>query len=208
MAGFKDFTPGEVLTAADVDGYLMAQAVIQCTSATHPSSPHEGMVVYETDNERYMGYTGSSWELIAATQFRKYKSASESINTSTVLQDDNHLTFTLPANTIWLMEGFLRVQGNSTMDYKMRWDASSGSASYCINYQTDDSIFTTEMQTTAHNQDVVVPLTAAGTDILMRGMCVAGAGATTQKLQWAQNTSNGSNLTVLIYSWIELRRIV
>lgn len=61
MPGFKDFTSA-VLSSADVDSYLMAQAVIQCTSSTRPSSPHEGMVIAETNTGRYAVYTGSAWQ--------------------------------------------------------------------------------------------------------------------------------------------------
>lgn len=60
MAGYKTFS-ATTLTASDVNGYLMRQAVIQCTSATRPSSPHEGMTIYETDTDRHMVYSGSAW---------------------------------------------------------------------------------------------------------------------------------------------------
>lgn len=40
---------------------LMKQTVIVCTSGTRPSSPPEGMTVYETDTDRYSTYNGSAW---------------------------------------------------------------------------------------------------------------------------------------------------
>lgn len=58
----KTFTAGEVLTASDVNTYLMNQAVITCTSATRPGSPSEGMTIYETDTDQYKTYSGSAWE--------------------------------------------------------------------------------------------------------------------------------------------------
>lgn len=57
---FKTFAPG-VLTSSDVNTFLMQQAVITCTSSTRPSSPIEGMTIYETDNDRAMIYDGSNW---------------------------------------------------------------------------------------------------------------------------------------------------
>lgn len=39
--------------------------VIECTSSTRPSSPHEGMLVYETNTDRYASYNGTSWVYIA-----------------------------------------------------------------------------------------------------------------------------------------------
>lgn len=59
--GFKVFADGDVLTAAQVNDYLMEQAVIACTSGTRPSSPNEGMVIYETDTDRVLIYDGSAW---------------------------------------------------------------------------------------------------------------------------------------------------
>ena len=58
---FKVFTVSEVLTAASMNDYLMEQVVIVCTSATRPSSPNEGMVVYETDTFVYSMYNGTAW---------------------------------------------------------------------------------------------------------------------------------------------------
>lgn len=63
MPGFKDFT-SSVHASADVDSYLMAQAVIQCTSGTRPASPHEGMTIYETDTDLYVYYNGSAWRVL------------------------------------------------------------------------------------------------------------------------------------------------
>lgn len=58
---FKTFTSGAVLTAAELNTYLMQQAVIVCTAATRPSSPVEGMVIYETDTDQGYQYDGSNW---------------------------------------------------------------------------------------------------------------------------------------------------
>lgn len=61
MPGFKTFTAA-TLTASDANSYLMPQMVIWCTSAARPSSPHEGMTIYEVDTKRLKVYSGSAWE--------------------------------------------------------------------------------------------------------------------------------------------------
>lgn len=58
---FKTFAPG-VLTSSDLNTYFMQQAVITCTSGARPSSPVEGMTIYETDTDRYATWSGSAWE--------------------------------------------------------------------------------------------------------------------------------------------------
>lgn len=62
---FKTFTSGAVLTAAELNTYLMQQSVIVCTAATRPSAPVEGMTIYETDTDYLRTYTGAAWVTIA-----------------------------------------------------------------------------------------------------------------------------------------------
>jgi len=68
--GFKDFQTGEVLTAADVDGYLM-QGVWVFASATARdaavTSPQEGNFAYLKDTNVTTYYTGSAWANLDTT---------------------------------------------------------------------------------------------------------------------------------------------
>ncbi|MGW3809076.1 hypothetical protein [Micromonospora sp. NPDC005113] len=52
------------MTASDVNTYLMKQAVITCTSGARPTSPVEGMTIYETDTDTLLGYSGSAWVVL------------------------------------------------------------------------------------------------------------------------------------------------
>ena len=63
--GYKQWSAGDVLTAADINAYLMNQAVIVCTSGTRPSSPVEGMTIAETDTDRILTYDGTNWQVVA-----------------------------------------------------------------------------------------------------------------------------------------------
>lgn len=77
-AGKKTFVAGEVLTAAQVNDYLMDQAVMRFSgSAARAASitvPTEGMVTYLDDRNRLEIYDGSAWviadpsRLITASQ--------------------------------------------------------------------------------------------------------------------------------------------
>lgn len=63
--GYKVFAAGEVLTAANVNGYLMDQAVMVFDDSTARSSaigtPTEGMASYLKDTNTLELYNGSSW---------------------------------------------------------------------------------------------------------------------------------------------------
>lgn len=64
-AGFKTFTAGAVLTATEVNTYLMQQSVMvfggtAARSSAIPS-PSEGMISYRTDANVVEYYNGSAW---------------------------------------------------------------------------------------------------------------------------------------------------
>lgn len=68
--GYKDFTTGEVLTANDVDGYLM-QGIWVFANATARdaavTSPQEGNACYLKDTDVIQVYSGSSWATQSAS---------------------------------------------------------------------------------------------------------------------------------------------
>ena len=63
--GFKVFSVGEVLTAADVNDYLMEQSISIFANSTardaQITSPIEGMFCYLADTNVLQFYSGSSW---------------------------------------------------------------------------------------------------------------------------------------------------
>jgi hypothetical protein len=72
-AGFKTFVDGDVLTAAEVNTYLMSQAVMVFDDDTDRTtqlgaSVAEGMLSYRKDTNQIQKYDGSSWVDIAAVR--------------------------------------------------------------------------------------------------------------------------------------------
>lgn len=69
-AGFKTFGVGDVLTASDVNTYLMQQAVMNFASSGARGSAigtaTEGMVTYLQDTDSVEVYDGSGWSAIGA----------------------------------------------------------------------------------------------------------------------------------------------
>ena len=70
---FKDFSAGDILTAADVDTYLMRQSVMVFADSTARGSAlgtaivTEGMVTYLTGTNAIQYYNGSAWVDVAPT---------------------------------------------------------------------------------------------------------------------------------------------
>lgn len=69
--GFKTFVTGDVLTAADTNGYLMQGVLVFATAAARDSaitSPQEGQFAFLKDTNTTTYYTGSAWtDLVVAS---------------------------------------------------------------------------------------------------------------------------------------------
>jgi hypothetical protein len=69
--GYKEFTTGDVLTAADANGYLASQVVMVFASAAARTSaiasPQEGMISYLKDTNSTEYYSGSAWAALGGS---------------------------------------------------------------------------------------------------------------------------------------------
>lgn len=106
---FKLWTSGELLTAADVNTYLSQQVIIRCTSGTRPSSPSEGMHIYETDTKKTLRYTGSAWEAVASSRISYTPSLTATTTNPTLGTGSSRLGYYsyLPGNLIFYTFGIL-----------------------------------------------------------------------------------------------------
>jgi hypothetical protein len=73
--GFKDFTTGEVLTANDVDGYLMQGVWVFADAAARTAavtSPQEGNMSFLKDTNSTEYYSGSAWVAVGGASATTY----------------------------------------------------------------------------------------------------------------------------------------
>ena len=92
--GFKTFVTGDVLTAADTNGYLMQGVWVFASAAARDAavtSPQEGNVCYLKSTDAVMTYSGSAWVAVGGST-----SALTKITTG---------TFTTVANTSTTFDG-------------------------------------------------------------------------------------------------------
>lgn len=65
MSGYRTWTPGEVITASNVQDYLQDQTVMVFASDSVRSTavivPTEGMLSWLEDSNKYQYYNGSAW---------------------------------------------------------------------------------------------------------------------------------------------------
>jgi hypothetical protein len=143
-----------------------------------------------------------------------HKISSESVTSSTVLQDDDVLTVTVAASSVYELSGVLFYDGASgAADLKFSWVGPAGAtmewSSVCLSAAAVD---TGDIEAIAYATIGAVGTAGtlgAGTNlaVLLDGLLTVAGTAGTFKLQWAQNTSNGTATRVLLKSYIVLRRI-
>ena len=102
--GFKEFTTGDVLTAADANGYLASQVVMVFASAAARTSaiasPQEGMISYLKDTNSTQYYSGSAWVAIGGAGGGKVlqvvaATTSTSVSNSTITYADTGLSVSI-----------------------------------------------------------------------------------------------------------------
>jgi hypothetical protein len=88
--GFKTFVTGDVLTAADTNGYLMQGVWTFASAAARDAavtSPQEGNMCYLKDTDAVQYYSGSAWTAVggsaSAVACFAYKQATQSIPNAT-----------------------------------------------------------------------------------------------------------------------------
>jgi len=77
-AGYRSFSPNTVLTADQVQNFLMDQAVQVYADASERDTTltgvvSEGMVAYLEDENRVYVFTGSSWEEVTPSTISAWK---------------------------------------------------------------------------------------------------------------------------------------
>lgn len=132
------------------------------------------------------------------------KTSDESVTSSTTLQDDDHLTFTMVASKIYAVSGALLVDSGTTPDFK--WDLNLAGSS------TADLISKAMLPNGASQvykyseNDVEATMGAgAGTPMMsaeFTAIIKADGSGGALTLRWAQNTSNGTASKLLAGSWL------
>jgi hypothetical protein len=101
--GYKEFSTGDVLTAADANGYLASQVVMVFASAAARTSaiasPQEGMISYLKDTNSTEYYSGSAWVAIGGSTSKFIQTVSTQTGAVATGSTAVPLDDTIPQNT-------------------------------------------------------------------------------------------------------------
>lgn len=185
--GYKEFTTGDVLTAADANGYLASQVVMVFASAAARTSaiasPQEGMISYLKDTNSTEYYSGSAWAAIGgAAAF-----AGASVYTSSAVSIPNGTLTTVT----WNAEDFDTNSYHSTSVNTGRLTVPSA-GKYLINVMIG-------WDTTANTTTKTISLRKNGSDILKSNGLGTGSDYQSQNLQYIASASASDYFEVLAY---------
>uniref|UniRef100_A0A6M3KEU6 Uncharacterized protein n=1 Tax=viral metagenome TaxID=1070528 RepID=A0A6M3KEU6_9ZZZZ len=150
------------------------------------------------------GATAPEWVAYGAAPTIVRKASDETVNNSSVLQDDNALVLAVGANEVWKFQILMQVLSNATADFKYAFTVPAG-GSIIIGDLADYSA-----QNLTADATTPVSIAIAAPQAYFVGGIVIYTGAGTAgnvQLQWAQNTANASDTKVLANSYIEAYKI-
>lgn len=144
------------------------------------------------------------------------KAASESVTSSTTMQNDNDLTFTMVAGAVYEVQLSLSVQGSASGDVKTGWsvpaDATGGTKFVHGPASVLSTAFTSREDTAAsvstHGYTVAKTyhIEANAVAILEWGLISSATGGTFT-LQWAQSTPNATATVMNQASYLRYTRV-
>ena len=154
--GFKDFTTGEVLTAADVDGYLM-QGIWVFDDATARdaavTSPQEGNACYLKDTNEVLTYSGSVWVAVGGAGGMTLLSTTTltgvSVTLSGISQDYTNLLIIVE-----------NVRSTTANDCQVRMNSATGNIKQA-GFKNSNSTYVSNLTTIALQADDTDPETFA-----------------------------------------------
>jgi hypothetical protein len=140
------------------------------------------------------------------------KTADESLTSNTTLQDDNDLSVTVAANSVYEVEFGLVYEAGTTGDIKYKWVAPAGATfTHSANRLNVGATLTGDDTVSVDAISVTVSAGGLGTGVSLpiegKGLLRVASTAGTFKLQWAQDTSSAGATIMKADSFIVLRRV-
>lgn len=149
----------------------------------------------------------------AAVQ-RKYKTALTSRNSTTTVSADPHLTgFSVEAGVYYQIEGFLVIDSASAVpdfDFYFSSNQTLQIDNLVANYADEAGSSTEGVATNSiTSTELTIPITATDAEhVILKGVFLGHASNdATVSFQWAQNTSNATDVTLNAGSWVTLTKL-
>jgi hypothetical protein len=192
------------------------------TSGTHASriaaSAVLGLIWKETDTGLLYIGNGTTWDFLNPLGIVR-KTSTETVNNTTTFLSDAHLLWPVEPNEKWFFEAVLQAEGASTAaDWKFSWTGPSGTtgawgALNDVSALAGGFVAVTTATTPLVNLRALGGSHALGggagiIPVVLCGWVTAGGTAGNVNLRWTQNTATAENSSILVDSYLRLRRLV
>lgn len=181
MAGLgrKDFAAGDVLSAADVDGYLMDQAVMKfasdaARSAAIGTAVSAGMVSYRTDGTALELYNGSAWVSPPLLN---------SVFTGAPLE-----------NAYLVGTGFAGYTFNATTNGAVHYITANSTGTGTLNIRSSSTVSLNTLMAVGQSMTIALALTQTTTGYLPNAYQIDGSGVT---VKWANGSSPSASASAI-----------
>ena len=190
MAGLgkKTWSPLDVLTAADVNGYLMDQSVMKFASAAARSSAiataSAGMVSFRSDGTVWEGYNGSAWGALVDTS-TFITAASTATLTNKTLSSPVFAGASLENATL-VGTGFAGYTFDVTTNGAVQYITASATASGTVNIRSTSGVSLNTLMATNQSLTVVLAITNGATAYYPSAWQIDGSAVTPK---WSGGTA-------------------
>lgn len=207
--GLGTTSPNERLT---VNGNL---ALVEGTAPSATAS-YGKLYVKSSDSNLYFKNDGGTETQLSGTSGGNavttvYKTADETVTNSTVLQNDDHLVYAMSANTKYRFKFYLFVTTGATGGWKfdLTGPASPTNVRYNLGvYNSSTEVYTANVvQTSFSSASSGSADLSTATFVVIEGTVENGANTGNLQLQFAQDTSNATPITVYRGSYLEIQQI-
>lgn len=191
-------------------------------STSDVTAPYNGQMVFNLSTLSLHRYQSSdaAWYRFPDVQ-TKYKAATESVTSSTTLQDDDVFVFPVVANSAYALEGYLCFDGaqaaaspTSVGGLKSAFTGPAGASMFWTNFggatefAGDLATYNMVAQGLTGTRNVGTQVTATATMTMQpKGVLVVGGTAGNLQFRWAQAASNATATRILGGSWMRLSKI-
>ncbi|WP_097982266.1 hypothetical protein [Streptomyces sp. f150] len=176
-------------------------------AALAPTEPYDGDYVLVPGPPGPPG-TPPSGDTVGVTRTVD-KPLDEQVLSSTVLQDDDHLTIPVSVGGRYSIDAMLAVDGDPAADLLLTIAAPPGSTGYwtpgAVTLGVSDGTGSIRLTRYAPGASIGVGITAAGLIVAPLGTITAGANGVIA-VQWAQNVSSATPTILRAGSWLRVTR--
>jgi hypothetical protein len=210
MALTQQFTAGERVTAAK----LNASSIPVVSSTADITAPFTNQVIYNSAIPGLQRYTGSAWVLFDANTQWIRKPVTESLASSTTLQNDDHFAFSTVANASYALSGYILCDGDPAGDLNCDFTVPAGASFLWTNFANSGpaaGASLTDYNVVAQGGSVARAINLIGAGITgsfkPEGYLDTAGTAGTLQFRWAQNASNATATRIIAGSRMSLTRI-